>query len=304
MKENQRSLWNKIKFGICVFFLIGNVSIFSQTSQNESKDPKEKQKIQSDRELIETGKLESIRKKVYLGLKGIRISLLNFGKKQDLDKLANDYGQAETLYLKAEYGNATTAFENIFKTIVPLEETIRKDYENKSVQLGQELAPQIVAIRLDGKNKNRSILPVLEKYYVRFGETSKTATRDLEKGERTSALYYQRQSLLALYQAKILIGKNEDSSLTLSDKISKNKILDSDYLKPEELIYWDDAEGRLNADAEEERKKDRTKTLKSYEWRLGISSGKLQKENETKAQEPASNSSNPSSAPSSNKTKP
>ncbi|PJZ31379.1 hypothetical protein [Leptospira kmetyi] len=301
MKENQRTLRNKIEFGIFVLFLIGNVSIFSQTAPNESKDSKEKQKIQSDRELIETGKLESIRKKAYLGLKGIRVSLLNFGKKQDLDKLANDYGQAETLYLKAEYGNATTAFENIFKTIVPLEETIRKDYENRSVQLGQELAPQIVSIRLDEKNKNRSILPVLEKYYTRFGETSKTATKDLEKGERTSALYYQRQSLLALYQAKILLGKSEDSSLSLSDKISKNKILETDYLKPEELIYWDDAEGRLNSEAEEERKKDRTKTLKSYEWRLGISSGKLHKENEPKGQEPTSG---PSNSPSSNKTKP
>ncbi|EMO27665.1 hypothetical protein LEP1GSC170_3022 [Leptospira interrogans serovar Bataviae str. HAI135] len=35
--------------------------------------------------MIETGKLESVRKKAYLGLKGIRISLLNFGKKQELE---------------------------------------------------------------------------------------------------------------------------------------------------------------------------------------------------------------------------
>ncbi|EMJ98062.1 hypothetical protein [Leptospira alstonii] len=293
MKENQQTPQKKIGSAICVLFFLWNVSLFSQ---NESKDSKEKEKVQSDRELIETGKLESIRKKAFLGLKGIRISLLNFGKKQDLDKLAADYGQAETLYLKAEYGNATTAFENIFKTILPLEETIRKDYENRTIQLAQELAPMIVSIRLDEKNKNRSILPVLEKYYVRSGETSKAATKELEKGERTSALYYQRQSLLSLYHIKILLGKNEDSKLSLSDKISKNKILDSDYLKPEELIYWDDAEGRLNA--EEERKKDRTKTLKSYELKLGIFSGKPQKESETKSQNSAQN------PPKTNTTKP
>ncbi|TGN00890.1 hypothetical protein [Leptospira yasudae] len=282
MKKNR--LISRMKLGFVIFLtvLTCNISIFAQTASNETKDPKDKQKIQSDRELIETGKLESIRKKAYVGLKGIRVSLLNFGKKQDLDKLASDYGQAETLYIKAEYGNATTAFENIFKLIVPLEETIRKDYENRTIQLGQELAPQIVAIRLDGKNKNRAILPVLEKYYVRFGETSKTSTKELEKGERTSALYYQRQSLLALYQTKILLGKSEDSALSLSDKISKNRILDTDYLKSEELIYWDDIEGRLNSEAEEERKKDRVKTLKSYEWRLGISAGKLQKDGESK----------------------
>ncbi|EMN01327.1 hypothetical protein [Leptospira noguchii] len=291
MKENRLTQCDQIGHIFCVLILIWNVSIFSQTVSNESKDPKEKQKTQSDRELIETGKLESVRKKAYLGLKGIRISLLNFGKKQELDKLANDYGQAETLYVKAEYGNATTAFENIFKSIIPFEELIRKDYENKTTQLSQELVPLIVAIRLDEKNKNRSILPVLEKYYTRFGETSKASTQELEKGDRTLALYYQRQALLSLYQTKILLGKNEDSALSLSDRISKNKVLDLDYLKPEELLYWDDAEGHLNTEAESIRKKERTKTLKSYEWRLGISTEKNQskKENEVKNQNPAQN---------------
>ncbi|EKO17622.1 hypothetical protein [Leptospira kirschneri] len=291
MKENLLTQRNQTGLIFCVLILIWNVSVFSQTVPNESKDPKEKQKTQSDRELIETGKLESVRKKAYLGLKGIRVSLLNFGKKQELDKLANDYGQAETLYIKAEYGNATTAFENIIKSIIPLEESIRKDYESKTTQLSQELAPLIVAIRLDEKNKNRSILPVLEKYYARFGETSKASVQELEKGDKTSALYYQRQSLLSLYQTKILLGKNEDSVLSLSVKVAKNKILDSDYLKPEELLYWDDAEGRLNTEAESIRKKERTRTLKSYEWRLGISTEKNQskKENEVKNQDPPQN---------------
>ncbi|EMY15789.1 hypothetical protein LEP1GSC043_1081 [Leptospira weilii str. Ecochallenge] len=69
---------NKVGSAICALFLTYNVSIFSQTIPGESKDSK--QKLTSDRELIETGKLESIRRKVYLGLKGIRVSLLNFGK--------------------------------------------------------------------------------------------------------------------------------------------------------------------------------------------------------------------------------
>ncbi|WP_061221280.1 hypothetical protein [Leptospira borgpetersenii] len=281
MKENQqRTPSNKVGSAICVLFLVCNVSTFSQTVPGEPKDSKEK--FPSDRELIETGKLESIRKKAYLGLKGIRVSLLNFGKKQDLDKLAADYGQAETFYIKAEYGKAVTAFEDIFKTIVSLEDTIRKDYESKTIQLGQELIPIIVSIRLDEKSKNRSILPVLEKYYTRFGETSRTSSKELEKGERTSALYYQKQSLLSLYQAKILLGRTGDSGLSFSDKISKNKILDSDYLKPEEVIYWDDAQGHLNTEAEEERKKDRAKTLRWYELKTGIFSEKSQKRNEAK----------------------
>ncbi|EKR54553.1 hypothetical protein [Leptospira interrogans] len=291
MKENPLTQRDQIGYIFCVLVLIWNVSIFSQAVSNESKDPKEKQKTQSDRELIETGKLESVRKKAYLGLKGIRVSLLNFGKKQELDKLANDYGQAETLYIKAEYGNATIAFENIFKSIISFEESIRKDYESKTTQLSQELAPLIVTIRLDEKNKNRSILPVLEKYYIRFGETSKASAQELEKGDKTSALYYQRQALLSLYQTKILLGKNEDSALSLSDKVSKNKILDSDYLKPEELLYWDDAEGRLNTEAEANRKKEKTKTLKSYEWRLGISAEKNQSKNEIKNQDSTQNNS-------------
>lgn len=135
------------------------------------------------------------------------------------------------------------------------------------------------------KKQNRSVLPVLEKYYARFGETSKTSSKELESGERTSALYYQKQSLLSLYQAKILLGKSEDSGLSFSDKISKNKILDSDYLKQEEMIYWDDAQGRLNTEAEEERKKDRARTLKWHELKMGIFSEKPQKKNETKSQD-------------------
>ncbi|MDV6234029.1 hypothetical protein CH379_000070 [Leptospira ellisii] len=266
--------------------------LFTQDKQDK-KAEKETPKPESSRELIETGKLESTRKRAFSSLKGIRISLLNFGKKQELEKFTADYGQAETQYLRAEYSSATSSFEQIFKSISPLEDSIRKDYESKTVQLGQEIAPIVVSIRLDEKNKYRSILPVLEKFYIRSGETSKAAVTELEKGDRTSALYYQKQSLYSLYRIKILLGKNED--LSLSDRISKNRILETDYLKPEELIYWDDTNDRVHSEAEEERKRDRVKTLKTYEWRLGISAGKLQKDSEPKTQ--------PSSAESSVKPK-
>lgn len=63
MKENPLTQRDQIGYIFCVLVLIWNVSIFSQAVSNESKDPKEKQKTQSDRELIETGKLESVRKK-------------------------------------------------------------------------------------------------------------------------------------------------------------------------------------------------------------------------------------------------
>ncbi|MBM9499609.1 hypothetical protein JWG44_05015 [Leptospira sp. 201903071] len=292
MKENQKSsnLCLRAFFSLLILASIG--SIFSQEKNNDPKDSNENTKISSEKELIETGKLESVRKKAFLALKGIRTSLLNFGKKQDLDKITSDYGQAETSYLRAEYTTATKGFENVYKALVPLEEVLRRDYEAKAIQLGQELAPTIVAIRLDQKNRNRNILPVLEKYYVRSGETAKASVSELEKGERTSALYFQKQALISLYQIKILLGKGEDSSISLSDRISKNRILETDYLKPEDLIYWDDAEDKLHADSEEERKKDRIRTLRSYEWKLGISSGKLQKENESKNQLPASEKQN------------
>ncbi|AOP35805.1 hypothetical protein A0128_00075 [Leptospira tipperaryensis] len=296
MKENQKSSYLNLRVLFCILLLTSISSIFSQEKTNDQKDSKENTKIGSEKELIVTGKLESVRKKAFLGLKGIRTSLLNFGKKQDLDKITSDYGQAEISYLRAEYSTAATGFENVYKAVVPLEEVLRRDYETKTVQLGQELAPLIVSIRLDQKNKNRSILPVLEKYYVRSGDSSKASVSELEKGERTSALYFQKQALISLYQIKILLGKIEDSTISLSDRISKNRILETDYLKPEELIYWDDAEDKLHSDSEEERKKDRIRTLKSYEWRLGISSGKLQKESDSK--------NSPASSEKQNNTKP
>ncbi|WP_425460729.1 hypothetical protein [Leptospira gomenensis] len=270
--------------GICIVLW----SLFCTVSPlftEDKKTEKESQKPESSRELIETGKLESVRRRAFTALKGIRVSLLNFGKKQELEKFTTEYGQAETQYLRAEYSSATNSFERIFKSITPLEDSIRKDYESKTIQLGQEIAPIVVSIRLDEKNKLRSILPVLEKFYIRSGESSKAAVNELEKGDRTSAFYFQKQSLFSLYQIKILLGKNED--LTLSDRISKNRILETDYLKPEELVYWDDTNDRIHSEAEEERKKERIKTLKTYEWRLGISAGKLQKESDSKAPPPA-----------------
>ncbi len=292
MKENQNSSYFNLPFlvGFLFFILIG--STYSQEKIGDPKDVKENKKIGSEKELIESGKLESVRKKAFVGLKGIRTSLLNFGKKQDLDKMSLDYGNAETSYLRAEYATAATGFENVYKALVPLEEILRRDYETKTVQLGQELAPLIVSIRLDQKNRNKNILPILEKYYVRSGETTKASVTELEKGERTSALHFQKQALISLYHIKILLGKNEDSSISLSDRISKNRILDTDYLKPEELIYWDDAEDKLHSESEEERKKDRVRTLRSYEWKLGISAGKLQKESESKNATPASEKQN------------
>ncbi|TGK11109.1 hypothetical protein [Leptospira stimsonii] len=292
MKENQNSSYFNLPFlvGFLFFILIG--STYSQEKIGDPRDLKENKKISSEKELIESGKLESVRKKAFLGLKGIRTSLLNFGKKQDLDKMSLDYGNAETSYLRAEYATAAAGFENVYKALVPLEEILRRDYETKTIQLGQELAPLIVSIRLDQKNKNKNILPILEKYYVRSGETTKASVTELEKGERTSALHFQKQALISLYHIKILLGKNEDSSISLSDRISKNRILETDYLKPEELIYWDDSEDKLHSESEEERKKDRVRTLRSYEWKLGISDGKLQKESESKNATPASEKQN------------
>lgn len=292
MKKNQNSSNFSLRFFLIVLFLTLTGLVLAEGKTDDVRESKENPKIGSEKELIETGKLEAVRKRAFVGLKGIRISLLNFGKKQDLDKLTADYGQAETSYLRAEYSSAATGFENVYKAVVPLEEIFRRDYESKAVQLGQELAPLIVSIRLDQKNRNRNILPILEKYYVRSGETAKASVVELEKGERTSALHFQKQALISLYQIKILLGKSEDSSISLSDRISKNRILETDYLKPEELLYWDDAEDKLHSDSEEERKKDRVRTLRSYEWKLGISSGKLQKDGESKNPPPSSEKQN------------
>ncbi|EMP07112.1 hypothetical protein LEP1GSC124_0189, partial [Leptospira interrogans serovar Pyrogenes str. 200701872] len=56
------------------------------------------------------------------------------------------------------------------------------------------------------------------------------------------------------------------------------------------MLYWDDAEGRLNTEAETNRKK-KNQNFKSYEWRLGISAEKNQSKNEIKNQDSTQNNS-------------
>ncbi|WP_367898181.1 hypothetical protein AB3N61_00080 [Leptospira sp. WS58.C1] len=211
----------------------------------------------------------SLRKKSWIALRYLRTSLLNFGKKADWDACLAEYAKAESSFQRGEWEPAGNQFQTLKTKLDQLAEAQAKEVFNRSDALEKDIQPKVVDLKLNTESPGRQYIPVMEKHLQIYRDTWQAAKLEREIGNQGQNLYFAKQGLLQLYKAKILLEKAKEGKLESEEKLSKNKVLETDYLTPEEVKYWDDCLEVLNESEEKNRQKEKQAIINVYQSRTG-----------------------------------
>ncbi|EQA44502.1 hypothetical protein LEP1GSC050_3382 [Leptospira broomii serovar Hurstbridge str. 5399] len=211
----------------------------------------------------------SIRKRSWIVLRYLRTTLLNFGRKNEWDALISEYSKVESTFQRGEWDSASTSFQALKGKLDQIAEAQSKDVLAKSDMLEKELQPKIVDLKIDKDAEGRQYVPVMEKHLQIFRDTWLAGKGERESGNQGQGLYFAKQGLLHLYKAKILLEKTKEGKLEPEAKLSKNRVLETDYLSSDEVKYWDDCLELLTESEEIHRKKEKEAIRKIYQQRRG-----------------------------------
>ncbi|WP_207761413.1 hypothetical protein [Leptospira perolatii] len=210
-----------------------------------------------------------IRKKAWVALRYLRATLLNFDRKAEWDNLLGEYTKGETSFQRAEWENSANQFQTLKSKLDQIAENQSKEVLGKSDILEKEIQPAVVDIKLNPEFENKQYIPVIEKHLQIYRDTWLAAKSEKEAGNQGHALYFAKQGLLQLFKAKILLEKSKEGKLEPEAKLSRNRVLETDYLNPADVKYWDDCLELLHVSEENGRQKEKASIRRVYELRKG-----------------------------------
>ncbi len=269
---SSRFIRSNIGFAIICFLSFYSVTVFSQETNPSVK--KEGSAAQpnvsaSSQNVDPKSRAYSLRKKSWVSLRYLRTSLLNFGKKTEWDGLLSEYSKAESSFQRGEWDSSGNQFQTVKTKLDQLAENQAKEVFAKSDALEKDIQPKIVDLKIDTEAQGRQYVPVMEKHLQIYRDTWLAAKLERESGNQGQNLYFAKQGLLQLYKAKILLEKAKEGKLESEVKLSKNRVLETDYLSPEELKYWDDCVEVIHETEEKNRAKEKQAIRNVYESRKG-----------------------------------
>ncbi|TGL61077.1 hypothetical protein [Leptospira sarikeiensis] len=255
---------------VILVLLVAFTSSYSQEAKKVAPaDSPEAKPSTTNPNVDPKSKAYSLRKKSWISLRYLRTSLLNFGKKADWDTSLSDYAKAESAFQRGDWDPAGNQFQTLKTKLDQLAENQAKDVFNRSDALEKDIQPKVVDLKLNTEAPGRQYIPVMEKHLQIYRDTWQAAKLEREIGNQGQNLYFAKQGLLQLYKAKILLEKAKEGKLESEERLSKNKVLETDYLTPEEVKYWDDCLEVLNESEEKNRQKEKQAILSVYQSRTG-----------------------------------
>ncbi|MFB5650371.1 hypothetical protein ACE5IS_06990 [Leptospira wolffii] len=288
-----RILSSKLVFTISFFLIFLSLPGFTQ--ENKQPATKDSSTVQPSSPAPNPNadpksRAYSLRKKTWIALRYLRTSLLNFGKKNDWESLLGEYSRGESSFQRGEWDNAGNQFQTLKSKLDQLAETQAKEVFNKSEALEKEIQPKVVDLKMDTEAQGRQYVPVMEKHLQIYRDTWLAAKLERESGNQGQNLYFAKQGLLQLYKAKILLEKAKEGKLESEAKLSKNRVLETDYLAKDEVTHWDDCLELLHDSEEKNREKEKQAIRSVYQSRKGKipESDKSSGSDSSKAGEPAS----------------
>ncbi|MEI7013351.1 hypothetical protein [Leptospira licerasiae] len=257
---------------VILILIVAFTSSYSQEAKKTaSTDSPETKPTNSNVDL--KSRAYSLRKKSWISLRYLRTSLLNFGKKADWDTSLADYSKAESSFQRGEWESAGNQFQTLKTKLDQLAEAQAKEVFNRSDALEKDIQPKVVDLKLNTEAPGKQYIPVMEKHLQIYRDTWQAAKLEREVGNQGQNLYFAKQGLLQLYKAKILLEKAKEGKLESEEKLTKNKVLETDYLTPEEVKYWDDCLEVLSESEEKNRQKEKQAIISVYQSRTGKKPG-------------------------------
>jgi len=108
-----------------------------------------------------------------------------------------------------------------------------------------------------------------EKYLAVANELQSNANEQIEKGNFTDAVYSYKSAILNLIRIPYFINKNNNRNLKVAEKLTKNLLIEDDYIPKENLKDFDDSRELIFDEREKEREKEREAIKKGITSKLG-----------------------------------
>ena len=201
-------------------------------------------------------------------LKRLKISLLNYEMEEDYKKLMKSYIDATILLQERKYPESRRAFEN---NSTELNDAAQKLFEkNKEAhdKLLKNTSEQIVEMKIDAEPGD-TLVSILEKNIAQATDISLSANESISTKNYIDALEKLKRSNYTLLRIIASISKNKNKTLKVADRVQKKLLIDEDYIPAEYIKLYDDSRNLIFQEKEEERRKEREKSLKNISSRYG-----------------------------------
>lgn len=246
----------------------------SKTAPAEAKTTGEKEeakplKMETGTVTVDPQIVSSDYKKTNLKhLKRLKSSFMNFEMDEKFNAIMKNYVDASIKFQEKNYIASRRIFEQNFNELNTEAQTFSKKYTDIYNKLYADASFQLVDLKVNSDTDD-SIYPVLEKQLMIANEFSTTAQLLAAKNNNIDALYEHKNALQSLFKIYYTISKHKNKNLKLAERVSKNLLLDDDYIPKEYLKEYDDSLGLVYAVREKEREKEREQIKKGLTNKYG-----------------------------------
>lgn len=199
-------------------------------------------------------------------LKKLKSSFYNLGLKDKYDALLKSYVDATITLSERKFTDARRKFEQNQTDINEGSKTLLEKYKEKYGKMYADFSYTVVDLKINSKGETNGSY---EKYLAAANDLQSIALEQAEKGSYPEAVYSYRNAILNLVRIPYYINKNKNRNLRVAEKISKNLLIEDDYVPKENLPDYDDSRELVFEEREKEREKEREQIKKGITSRLG-----------------------------------
>lgn len=201
-------------------------------------------------------------------LKKLKSSFLNYGMKEQFDGLMKSYVDASITYQEKKYINARRKFEQNNTQLNEQAKALTAKYEELYTKLYKDTSQVIIELKVNAEGEE-NLSPVLEKLLVNANEYYGNAQTQVAKESFPEAVYAYKNSIHNLIKVYYVVNKSTNKNLKLSEKMSKNLLIDEDYVPKDYLKDYDDSIYHVYEVREKEREKEREVVKKGISSKFG-----------------------------------
>lgn len=199
-------------------------------------------------------------------LKKLKSSFYNLGQKDKYDTLLKAYVDATITLSERKFTDARRKFEQNQTDINEGSKALLEKYKEKYTKMYADFSYTVVDLKINSKGDTNASY---EKYLAAANDLQSIALELAEKGSYSEAVYSYRNAILNLVRIPYYINKNKHRNLKVAEKISKNLLIEDDYVPKENLSDYDDSRELIYEEREKEREREREQIKKGITSRLG-----------------------------------
>ncbi|MCE9500571.1 MAG: hypothetical protein K8R21_08745 [Leptospira sp.] len=253
-------------------------------AQDKKDKPEEKKEAKDDHDKkspmrYETGDIqvdprdvaEGFRNSNLKNLRKLKVSAANVGDPERYKSLYIAYTDATTIFYERKFLDARRKFEENARAVKNECRTIGEKYKSRYSKLAAESSRLSVEKKVNFENEvlGKDFAPVLEKLVASAAEAGSIAEGLLTARNSCDAIYFYRFAINNFIMVQYNVNREKNRNLSSADKVSKNLLLDDDYIPAEYLKDYDDSMELISANRDKEREREREIVRKMISDRKG-----------------------------------